>query len=157
MFLGCVQEKEWERLKEALSGEWVEPTLTFEEASKMDPWNGHLCELLASVFAKRTAREWETRLVEKDVPCVRVAQGNFEGFYENEHALAEGMVYEGEHRTFTGLRQPGVLVHFSETPTLDNAAAAVLGQHTVEVLEEVGYSSEEIEAMIGTGIVTAPD
>ena len=157
VFLGCVQEKEWERLKEALSGEWVGPTLTFEEASKMDPWNEDLCELLSSVFSKRTAREWESRLVEKGVPCVRVAEGNFEGFYENEHALAEGMVYQGEHRTFTGLRQPGVLVHFSETPTLDNAAAAVLGQHTVEVLEEVGYSSEEIEAMIGAGIVTVPD
>ena len=65
-------------------------------------------------------------------------RGNFEGFYENEHALVEGMVYEGEHRTFTGLRQPGVLVHFSETPTLDNAAAAVLGQHSVEVLRGWG-------------------
>ena len=157
VFLGCVQEKEWERLKGALSGEWVEPNLTFEEASAMDPWNEELCGALGSVFAKLTAREWEERLIQRGVPCVRVAEGNFEGFYENEHALAEGMVYEGEHQAFTGLRQPGVLVHFSETPTLDNAAAAVLGQHTVEVLEEVGHSSEEIEAMIGAGIVAVPD
>ena len=157
VFLGCVQEKEWERLKGALEGDWEEPRVTFEEASAMDPWNEELCEALGKVFARDTARDWEARLVQKGVPCVRVAEGNFEGFYENEHALAEGMVYEGEHRTFTGLRQPGVLVHFSETPTGDNAAAAVLGQHTVEVLGEVGYSSEEIEWMIEAGIVAVPD
>ena len=157
MFLGCVQEKEWERLKAALAGEWDEPGLTFEEASKVDPWNETLCEDLDSVFARRAAREWEARLTEKGVPCVRVAEGNFEGFYENEHALESGMVYEGAHRTFTGLKQPGMLLHFSETPTVDNPAAAVLGQHTVEVLEEVGYSSEEIEEMIRAGIVAVPD
>ncbi len=157
VFLGCVQEKEWERLKGALEGDWEEPRVTFEEASAMDPWNEELCEALGKVFARDTARDWEARLVQKGVPCVRVAEGNFEGFYENEHALAEGMVYEGEHRTFTGLRQPGVLVHFSETPTGDNAAAAVLGQHTVEVLGEVGYCSEEIEWMIEAGIVAVPD
>lgn len=157
VFLGCVQEKEWERLKDALRGDWDEPRVTFEEASAMDPWNEELCEALGKVFARGTARDWEARLVQKGVPCVRVAEGNFEGFYENEHALAEGMVYEGEHQTFTGLRQPGVLVHFSETSTGDNAAAAVLGQHTEEVLGEVGYSSEEIEGMIGAGIVAVPD
>ena len=157
VFLGCVQEKEWERLKDALSGEWKEPRVSFGEASKMDPWNEKLCEALGSVFARGTAREWEARLTEKGVPCVRVAEGNFEGFYENEHALESGMVYEGAHRTFTGLKQPGVLVHFSETPTVDNAAAAVLGQHTVEVLGEVGYSTEEVEGMIGAGIVAVPD
>ena len=157
VFLGCVQEKEWERLKEALTGRWPEPALSFEEASKMDPWNGELCEALASVFAKGTAREWEARLTAKGVPCVRVAEGNFEGFYENAHALAEGMVYTGEHRTFTGLKQPGTLVHFSETPTADNPAAAVLGQHTVETLEEVGYSMEDIEEMLKAGLVAVPD
>lgn len=157
VFLGCVQEKEWERLKDALAGEWVEPALSFEEASRMDPWNDELCESLASVFAKGGAREWEARMIAEGVPCVRVAEGNLEGFYENEHALGAGMVYTGEHRTFTGLRQPGVLVHFSETPTVDNPAAAVLGQHTVEALEGVGYSLEEIKGMLKAGIVAVPD
>lgn len=157
VFLGCVQEKEWERLKCALRGEWEEPRASFGDAAKMDPWNGEVCEALGSVFARRTAREWEARLTDKGVPCVRVAEGNLEGFFENEHALESGMVYEGSHRTFTGLKQPGVLVHFSETPTVDNPAAAVLGQHTVEVLGEVGYSSQEIEGMLRAGIVAVPD
>ena len=152
-----MQEKEWERLKDALRGEWDEPRVTFGEASNMDPWNDELCGALGSVFARGTAREWESRLTKEGVPCVRVAEGNFEGFYENEHALESGMVYEGAHRTFTGLKQPGVLVHFSETPAVDNPAAAVLGQHTEEVLGEVGYSPEEIEGMIGAGIVVVPE
>ena len=157
VFLGCVQEKEWKRLKDALRGEWEEPRMSFGEASKLDPWNEELCGALASVFERGTAREWEDRLLEKGAPCIRVAEGNLEGFYENEHAVEAGMIYEGEHRTFTGLKQPGTLVHFSETPTVDNPAAAVLGQHTVEVLKEMGYSSEEIEGMIEAGIVAVPE
>ncbi len=157
VFLGCVQEKEWERLRRALSGEWDEPQTSFAEASQMDPWNDELCEALGSVFARGTAREWESRLIKWGVPCVRAVEGNYEGFYENEHALAEGMVYEGVHRTFTGLKQPGVLVHFSETPTVDNPASAVLGQDSVEVLGEVGYSPEQIEGMIARGIVGVPN
>ena len=157
VFLSCVQEKEWERLKGALRGEWDEPDVTFEEASIMDPWNEGLCEALSSVFARGAAQEWEARLVEKGVPCVRVAQGNMEGFYENAHAIETGMVYEGEHPIYTGLRQPGVLVHFSETGTVDNPPSALIGQHTVEVLGEMGYSSEEIEAMLKAGLVGVPE
>ena len=157
VFLSCVQEKEWERLKDALHGEWDEPGVSFEDASAMDPWNEALCEVIGSVFARGTAREWEARLVEKGVPCVRVAEGNLEGFYENGHAVDTGMVYEGDHPVYTGLKQPGVLVHFSETETVDNPASALLGQHTVEVLGEVGYSSEEIEAMLRAGLVGVPE
>ncbi len=157
VFLACVQEKEWERLKGALRGEWDEPDVTFEEASVMDPWNEELCEVLGSVFAGGMAREWEARLVEKGVPCVKVTQGNMEGFYENAHAIETGMVYEGEHPVYTGLKQPGVLVHFSETGTVDNPPSALIGQHTVEVLGEMGYSSEEIEAMLKAGLVGVPE
>ena len=89
--------------------------------------------------------------MEKGVPCVKVAQGNMEGFYENAHAIETGMVYEGDHPVYTGLRQPGVLVHFSETGTVDNPPSALIGEHTVEVLGEMGYSSEEIEAMLKGG------
>ena len=157
VFLSCVQEKEWERLKDALHGEWDEPGVSFEDASAIDPWNEDLCEVIGSVFARGTAREWEARLVEKGVPCVRVAEGNLEGFYENGHAVDTGMVYEGDHPVYTGLKQPGVLVHFSETETVDNPPSALLGQHTVEVLGEVGYSSEEIEAMLRVGLVGVPE
>ena len=94
-------------MKGVLRGGWDEPEITFEEASAMDPWNEELCEVLAGVFAKGTAREWEARLVEKRVPCVKVAQGNMEGFYENAHAIETGMVYEGDHPVYTGLKQPG--------------------------------------------------
>ena len=157
VFLSCVQEKEWERLKDVLSGEWDEPEITFEDANVMDPWNEELCEVIAAVFAKGTAREWEARLVEKGVPCVKVAQGNMEGFYENAHAIETGMVYEGDHPVYTGLKQPGVLVHFSETGTVDNPPSALIGEHTVEVLGEMGYSSEEIEAMLKAGLVGVPE
>ena len=144
-------------MKDALRGGWDESDVTFEEASVMDPWNEELCGFLAAVFAKGTAREWEARLVAKGVPCVKVAQGNMEGFYENAHAIETGMVYEGDHPVYTGLKQPGVLVHFSETGTVDNPPSALIGQHTVEVLGEMGYSSEEIEAMLKAGLVGVPE
>ena len=54
---------------------------------------------------------------------------------------------------FTNLRQAGVQVQFSETRTADGHPAAAIGQHSVEVLNELGYSDQEISDMLAAGSI----
>jgi crotonobetainyl-CoA:carnitine CoA-transferase CaiB-like acyl-CoA transferase len=42
----------------------------------------------------------------------------------------------------------------SLTPAVDPVAAPALGQHTVELLEAVGYDAAKIDALVEQGIVT---
>ena len=65
------------------------------------------------------------------------------------------MVVEVNHPTIGPMKTLGVPVKLSETPGAVTRAAPTLGQHTVQVLIEIGYSLEEIEALRADGVVYA--
>lgn len=67
------------------------------------------------------------------------------------------MVREVEHAVAGTVETLGFPVKFSETPAMITTGAPVLGQHTREVLGELDYSSEEVDAMLLAGAVVAWD
>ena len=68
-----------------------------------------------------------------------------------------GMVAEYEHPTMGRMRQFGELIHFSETPGLIHGPAPRIGEHSREILEDLGFSGKEQEALRAQGVVTWPD
>ena len=48
---------------------------------------------------------------------------------------------------------PMTPVQFSANEAIDSEPAPLLGEHTVEVIKEIGYSDEEIEQMINDGAI----
>jgi crotonobetainyl-CoA:carnitine CoA-transferase CaiB-like acyl-CoA transferase len=156
IFLDCNQVQEWESLKRFLSESWLGDEVTFIEANRMHPWNEDLCRNLAEVFERRPAEDWERLLVAEGVPCCSVAMDNDEGFYLHPQAIHLGMIDENTHPDYSNLRQVGVQVLFSETPSADRQPAAGLGQHTVEILQELGFSELEISDMRGARVIGVP-
>jgi crotonobetainyl-CoA:carnitine CoA-transferase CaiB-like acyl-CoA transferase len=148
--------QEWESLKRFLSESWLGDEVTFIEANRMYPWNEDLCRNLAEVFERRPAEDWERLLVAEGVPCCSVAMDNDEGFYLHPQAIHLGMIDENTHPDYSNLRQVGVQVLFSETPSADRQPAAGLGQHTVEILQELGFSELEISDMRGARVIGVP-
>jgi crotonobetainyl-CoA:carnitine CoA-transferase CaiB-like acyl-CoA transferase len=62
------------------------------------------------------------------------------------------MVVELEHPEHGTIRQIGVAPKFSETPGSVRTSAPRPGEHTEEVLREIGYSPEEIARLtVGEG------
>lgn len=153
IFLDCNQAREWEKLRKFLGESWLSNEVTFDEANKMHPWNDELCWILAEEFERRPAEDWERQLAAEGVPCCRVANNNDEGFYLHPQALHLGMIYENTHPDYSNLRQAGVQVLFSETPSADRLPAANLGQHSIEILQELGFSELEISDMRGAGCI----
>ena len=156
IFLDCNQAQEWESLKRTLSESWLGDEVTFDEANKMHPWNEQLCRSLAEGFERRPADDWERLLVAEGIPCCKVANNIFEGFYQHPQALHMGMIDENMHPDYSNLRQVGVQVLFSETPSADRQPAANLGQHSIEILQELGFSGLEISNMRGAGCIGVP-
>jgi crotonobetainyl-CoA:carnitine CoA-transferase CaiB-like acyl-CoA transferase len=60
-----------------------------------------------------------------------------------------------DHPTEGKLRLPGVPVTFSETPGEIRRHPPRLGEHSVEVLREAGYSASEIDDMVTSGATVA--
>ena len=160
IFLDCNQAEERESLRdfldESLGESWLGDAVTFDEANKMHPWNQELCGKLCEEFERRPADDWEQRLVAAGVPCCRVAKDIDEGFYLHPQALHLGMIDENVHPEYSNLRQAGVQVLFSETPSANRRPAPSLGQHTAEILQELGFSGLEISDMRAARCIGVP-
>ena len=72
---------------------------------------------------------------------------------ELPQTLARGMVVEVEHSKLGPVQTVGFPVKFSETPVSIDRGAPLLGEHTTEVLAELGYAEDKIDALIRSGAV----
>ena len=67
-----------------------------------------------------------------------------------------GLVAEYPHPTLGQMRQFGTLVDFSETPTGPYGPPPLVGEHTRQIMERLGYPAEEIDDLLARGIVYEP-
>jgi crotonobetainyl-CoA:carnitine CoA-transferase CaiB-like acyl-CoA transferase len=67
--------------------------------------------------------------------------------------LRLGLVADLEHASAGRLRQAGQLMRFSHTPAVVQRAAPLGGQHTLEILDELGYEKATVEAYLDRGII----
>jgi crotonobetainyl-CoA:carnitine CoA-transferase CaiB-like acyl-CoA transferase len=74
-------------------------------------------------------------------------------FLSDDGNLATGRVVEFETEHFGRLREIGPIIRFSDMDVVAWGPAPLLGEHTHEVLSEVGYSDETIAAMHERGCI----
>jgi crotonobetainyl-CoA:carnitine CoA-transferase CaiB-like acyl-CoA transferase len=67
--------------------------------------------------------------------------------------LARGLIVEIEHPTLDVVRSIANPVRLSDTPVVYRLPPPLLGEHTREVLLELGYSGEEIAEGFRVGAV----
>lgn len=96
-------------------------------------------------FLSAPRDHWLERLIAHDVPCSPVQ--DYLDVGNDPQALANGYVTTVEHPYLGTLRVPGSPVRLSETPPSIRASAPELGQHTEEILLDLGYTWEAIEKL----------
>jgi crotonobetainyl-CoA:carnitine CoA-transferase CaiB-like acyl-CoA transferase len=67
-----------------------------------------------------------------------------------------GLVAQSAHPVLGQLRQFGTLIDFSDSPTGPYGPPPLVGEHTRSILGRVGYSDEEIERLLSSGVVYEP-
>mgnify|MGYP006282982591 FL=1 len=73
----------------------------------------------------------------------------------DEHLRAIGLLRMHEHPTEGRLVSIGVPTEWSETRPDPGLAAPNLGEHTLEILQSLGYAAERIEALLASGAAMA--
>jgi len=108
-----------------------------------------LREAVTELIATRTTAEWCARYVEHDVPHAPIL--SLEEVPEHPQVRANGTLVETVHPAAGRMRQARPAPRFDGTPSGSLAPAPTYGQHTDEVLAEVGYDGQEIAAMRANG------
>jgi formyl-CoA transferase len=97
---------------------------------------------LEAVFVTRTSAEWVAILNEASVPCGPIL--NVKDVFEDPQIVHLGLATEVKHATLGTLRVQNVPVTLSRTPGEVRTAAPETGEHTDEVLAELGYRADDI-------------
>lgn len=104
-----------------------------------------LFNLLCRVFLTKERDEWVRLLLDANVPCGPVHSPGES--LADPQLLHRGMVYEMAHPTEGKIKQRGFPVKFSDIQLKKDQPPPSLGQHTKQILSDLGYTSEEIKAL----------
>lgn len=104
---------------------------------------------LAQVFEQRTTAEWERLLEEADVPFMPMH--DLQSVLADPHLQATGFFELHEHPSEGTIRSMRVVPRWQERQPPTPTPAPRLGQHTVEVLRQAGFTAEDVERLLASG------
>src|SRR3990172_9231543 len=150
-FLACGNQSFWLNLCEALGrpdlaadprfGSWL---------SRLDHREA-LIPVLEATFKTKPCDEWLALLTSHDIPCARIQ--TLKEFMAGPFVAHHGMARRYEHPEVGPLTLMGLPISLSDTPGRDGGPPPTLGQHTADVLKELGYSAAAIEDLAARGII----
>lgn len=144
-------QKMFRRLCEALGASELAQDPRFLNARVRLQHRVALTEELERLLARRGAAEWVDVLTEAGVPAGPVL--NVEQCFANEQVKTLPVVATVEHPTLGTQRLVAHGVNLHRTPPRMRSATPEHGQHTDDVLRELGYRDEEIADFHQTGVV----
>jgi crotonobetainyl-CoA:carnitine CoA-transferase CaiB-like acyl-CoA transferase len=106
---------------------------------------------IEKVLTTQPTAHWVPLLDKAAVPGGPVY--TFDETVEDPHIKAREMFFDVEHPIIGKMKNIGYPVKFSRTPQQFRSAAPWLGQHTTDVLGELGYTAAQIESLFGDSVV----
>ncbi len=146
-----ISDAEWKGLIEAAERpEWAEDE-RFQTASGRIVHAAARLEIVGKEMAQRTSADWLERLDRAGVPSAPVL--STAEAIEQEQAIANELVLQLEHPTGGPMRQARPAARFEKTPASLRRFAPLLGEHTDEVLREVGLSDSELAQLRADAVI----
>ncbi|RFU65235.1 CaiB/BaiF CoA transferase family protein [Peribacillus glennii] len=152
MMVGCANQRTWEKFSAEVLGkpEWVNDERYLTNSLR----HKNVEELereIEEITTQREASYWINKCEQAGVPAGPI--NNFGEAVNDEHYLARDMIKELDHPVIGKMKVIGTPTKFSETKIEINTPAPLHGEHSEEVLKDLGFSTDQIQTLIDKGIL----
>jgi crotonobetainyl-CoA:carnitine CoA-transferase CaiB-like acyl-CoA transferase len=141
----------WERLAKAMGLEHLIEDKRFLTVPDRVVNRSELTPLLEDRLAGKTSQEWEEILNEAGVangPILHIDE-----VFQDPQVLHQNMLLEMDHPKVGKMKTLGFASKLSRTPGQLKLPPPLMGQHSEEILRELGYGADEIETMQREGVI----
>ncbi len=149
--IGAATQPTWEQLCRAIGAEELIDDPRFKLPGDRKSRQDELAALLEETFVTDTTANWLAMLEEAGVVAGPIY--NMDQVYKDPQVLARNMLVDINDPDLGTIHNIGVPVKFSATPGRIRTRAPMLGEHSVEVLMEHGFSEAEVGALLADRVV----
>ncbi|MDA0273433.1 MAG: CaiB/BaiF CoA-transferase family protein [Proteobacteria bacterium] len=148
---GAVSDSEWKGMCAALEQpHWLDDDRFNTPMGRVANAKERI-DSMGDVLKSRTSADWLERLDAHDVPCAPVLSRP--EMLENEQIKANKLISQYEHPGLGQIRQPRPGAKFSRSDIRREPIAPGLGEHSVEILNDLALSESEIKELVDKGVV----
>ncbi len=141
--------EQWRRFLDVGGRPELKDDARFADPAARSRHAGFLYETVGRILATRTTREWLDALMRADIPAMPV--NTPDALLDDPHLAGEGFFPLIDHPSEGRLRTTGIPVRFDATPGAIRRPAPLLGEHSREILGELGYDAAAIDALVAAG------
>lgn len=141
VFVACTEEAHWRALARAIGRPELAYPNAWPAAARTAP-RGGVASVIAKEMATTSVGSALRRFSSRGVPCAPVVP--LQEVLQHQQVRENSYVAAHRHPVWGDIEQTGVLAKLSRTPGRPARPAPELGQHTDEVLRDMGYSEPEI-------------
>ena len=151
--VGATSPRNWTAFCEALGLEHLEHDPRFASVAGRRQRYEELAGIIEDVTRTQPSDHWYRLLEKAGVPCGIL--NRIDQVVEDPHVQAREFVVDLPHTKLGSVRVTGSPMRFSRTPVRLDHAGPLLGEHTLEVLGELGLDERDVADLEEQGVVAA--